>query len=39
LVAQALNLPRETYVVAVIILFILGVAFQSLSGRKPPAPS
>ena len=35
LIVQALQLTRETGVVAAIVLFILGLAFQSFSGRKP----
>jgi hypothetical protein len=36
LVVQALNLQAETAVVVTIVLFILGLAFQSFSGRKAP---
>jgi hypothetical protein len=36
LVVQALDLKAETAVVVTIVLFILGLAFQSFSGRKAP---
>lgn len=36
MVVEAFHLSRETAVVSTIVLFILGLAFQSFTGRKPP---